>query len=73
MIYNTQNSSERKSLMIKCNCKGCTKRYIACHDYCEDYKSFKNESQRLKYIEKADRIYWSYVKSKIIRQKLIHD
>ena len=28
---------------IKCKCKGCTNRYIGCHDNCSDYKSYKRE------------------------------
>ena len=29
--------------MRKCPCKGCNKRYKACHDTCKEYKDWKKE------------------------------
>lgn len=29
-------------------CKGCDKRYPACHDHCEDYKAYKEQLATVK-------------------------
>lgn len=38
--------------MFKGSCKGCTDRYVGCHDRCESYKSAKAE-----YEKKKDEVY----------------
>lgn len=30
--------------MIKYTCKDCTKRYLGCHDKCEEYQKIKKEN-----------------------------
>jgi len=36
-------------------CRGCEKRYLGCHDHCEDYKAFKAEIEERKRREKEFR------------------
>lgn len=31
------------SINAKSKCKGCTDRYLGCHDKCESYKAYKKE------------------------------
>lgn len=33
---------------IKCECKGCTKRFVGCHSTCESYKKHKECVDKLK-------------------------
>lgn len=35
-------------------CKGCEKRYPACHDHCEDYQKIKKEGDRLRQMKRKD-------------------
>lgn len=35
-------------------CKGCEKRYPACHDHCEDYQKVKKEGDRLRQMKRKD-------------------
>ena len=33
---------------MECSCKGCTERYIGCHDTCEKYKQYRMEWNKRK-------------------------
>lgn len=33
---------------IRCSCQGCTKRYLGCHDSCEEYKDYQKRLTEIK-------------------------
>ena len=44
-------------------CKGCDRRYVGCHDTCEDYKKSCEEREKIKRANKeATRLYWADVR-----------
>lgn len=39
---------------MKSQCKGCTKRYVGCHDHCEHYKAFCSWVHEIKAARKQE-------------------
>jgi hypothetical protein len=57
----------------KCGCKGCTERYLGCHDKCEKYKNYRKEldeknANRAKFL--AEDAPFQQAKSKCLLKKL---
>ena len=38
------------------SCKGCEKRYVGCHDNCEEYREFRRKLDEQKEVERQARL-----------------
>lgn len=51
------------------SCKGCTERYLGCHDCCEDYQATKRDYEAKKILKKKANEFYEYTMEKINKDK----
>lgn len=55
--------------MIENSCYNCTKRHIACHDSCEEYKQYKLEKERLSKAKEEQKLVADHFRYRYMRNE----
>lgn len=47
-------------IKLKCKCKGCNSREVGCHSSCDDYKEYRKAIDKIREIERVEKLVSCY-------------